>query len=104
MASTSFPDYRLGGFLDNGRFQIDRWLRTEQLVDDFLAFVSELTDVSGEQRARVAAIGPVNASSYDHDLGSWFNSEQVERLYANNPLWAAIEERVYGGLSIETAG
>jgi hypothetical protein len=104
MASTTFPDYRLGGFLDNGRFQIDRWLRTELLLDDFLAFLTELTEVTDERRARVAALGPVNVNPYDHELGSWFSAEQVERLYRNNPLWASIEERVYGGLLIENAG
>jgi hypothetical protein len=77
---------------------IDRWLRSEYLADDFLAFISELTDVSEERRGAVRQIGVVNARAYDHDLERWFSEDDVRALYDLNPVWAAVEKQVYGSL------
>jgi hypothetical protein len=98
LADSSFPDSRIHLYTDDGRFRIDRWLRTEFLPEDFLRFVSELTEVSPEQRAAVTGLGPVNAQEYDHRLEPWFTPEQVRRMYGRNPAWAAIEAELYGGL------
>jgi hypothetical protein len=104
MAASSFPDDRLETFLEHGAFRIDRWLRMERLADDFLAFISEFTDVPPDVRARVLEIGQVNAGEYDHQLRSWFTDEQVERLYSNNPTWAAVEREVYGDVLLGVTG
>jgi|RhiMetdeSRZDD1v2_1073273.scaffolds.fasta_scaffold08834_11 hypothetical protein len=96
LADSSFPDQRLALFTDDGRLGIDRWLRAESLAEDVIAFVSELREVTGEERARVRAVGLVNALEYDHDVSSWFTRAQVERLYERNPVWARVEERAYG--------
>jgi hypothetical protein len=98
LAESQFPDFRLGTFTDEGRLQIDRWLRVESLADDFLTFISELRDVSDSERARVLELGVVNEGSYDRDLEHWFTPEQIEEMYRRNPGWAAVEERLYGGL------
>ena len=37
---------------------------------------------------------------HDHSIEHWFTPAQVREMYANNPAWAAIEERVYGGLAL----
>jgi hypothetical protein len=100
MVKVARADSRLSILTDNGRFQIDRWIRMEQLVDDFIAFISDLTDLSDEDREKIAASEPVNALEYDHEIAHWFTPEQVRRLYRNNPLWASVEERVYGDLAL----
>jgi hypothetical protein len=96
LAESSLPDERLGLFTDEGRLAIDRWLRAESLSDDVVSFVSELRELSAAERGRVRAVGRVNALDYDHDVARWFTPAQVDRLYARNPEWAALEERVYG--------
>ena len=100
MVEVPRADKRLSLLTDDGRYQVERWIRMERLVDDFIAFVSELTDVTDRDRERIAALGPVNALEYDHDVTHWFTPEQVRRLYQKNPLWASVEERVYGDLAL----
>jgi hypothetical protein len=95
MADSSLADDTLSHYLDSGRIKIDRWFRTEYLALDFLPFVSELTQVTPEERDQVLSFGMINAGRYDHDLANWFTPEQRERLYKNNPLWAAIERELY---------
>ena len=98
LAESSFPDSRIHLYTDDGRFSIERWLRTESLAEDFLRFASEFTDVTAEQRDAVLGLGQVNAQEYDHRLEEWFTANQVRRMYERNPAWAAIEEELYGGL------
>jgi hypothetical protein len=45
-----------------------------------------------EVGARVRAVGRVNVGKYKD---APFSDAQVRRLYELNPLWAAIERRVY---------
>jgi hypothetical protein len=99
MVEVPRADTRLSQLTDNGRYHVDRWIRMERLVEDFTDFVSDLTDVTDEDRERIAAFGPVNALDYDHEIDHWFTPEQIRRLYRNNPIWAALEERVYGDLA-----
>ena len=98
LSESSFPDYRLGTFTDDGKFEIGAWLRMESLAEDFLRFVSELRDVSEEERARIGELGAVNEGTYDRELSHWFTPAQIRTLYRKNPVWAAIEERLYGDL------
>ena len=100
MAERPRGDRRLAHFTDGGRFQIDRWLRVEYLPMDFTALVSELTDLTAGERHDVANHPRVNALEYDHEIRHWFTPEQVRLMYASNPVWAALEERVYGNLAL----
>jgi hypothetical protein len=99
MASSTVPDERLGAFMSGG-LEVDRWLRTEHIVDDFLAFASEFTDMPDELANRIRGIGRINFNVYTRSLDDWFTPGQVEELYASNPRWRAVEERVYGDLAI----
>ena len=96
----SFPDWRLSGFLQNGLYPIDFWLRVESLVEDFLGFVGRFSDIDDERRQQIAAVGPVNQNEYEHDVWAWLTPEQVERLYAANPVWSSVEKHVYGNLLV----
>jgi hypothetical protein len=100
MVEVPRADKRLSILTDDGRYHVDRWIRMEELAQDFTDFISELTDVSAEDRARIASFDSVNVLDYDHDIRHWFTPDQVRRLYHNNPLWASVEERVYGDLSL----
>jgi hypothetical protein len=105
MAESSFPDSRLALLLENGKFQIDRWLRMEFLADDFIAFISDFVEVGDEAtRERIFTRGRINALEYDHDIRHWFTEEQIRRMYRHNPLWATAEERVYGGTILDSGG
>jgi len=98
LSQSDFPDNRLALYTDGGRFAIDRWIRMEHLAEDFMGFVSDLTDVTSEQRNTALQLPLVNTHDYDHELASWFTPEQVERMYERNPVWAGLEQELYGGL------
>jgi hypothetical protein len=93
-------DRRLAHLTDGGRFRIDRWLRMERLGGDFTSFISEFTDLSEDERHNISNYPPVNVLDYDHELEHWFTAEQVRLMYATNPVWAALEERLYGDLVV----
>ncbi len=96
MVDVPRADMRLGILTADGQYPVQRWLRMESLAEDFADFLAELTDVTEEDRRRIAAFAPVNALQYDHEVGNWFTPDQVRQLYENNPVWARIEREVYG--------
>jgi hypothetical protein len=98
LAESDLPDSRIEHFTDAGRFQIDHWIRTEHLIDDFLEFISGYADVTPDRRLAAASLRPVNAYDYDHNLASWFTPRQVQRMYERNPAWAKLELDLYGEL------
>jgi hypothetical protein len=101
MAESTLPDQRLSEFTGRGKFAIDRWIRAESLTDDFLAFISEFTDLSAEERERVLELGRINVLEYDHEVGHWFGEDQIREIYRRNPMWAGVERELYGGLLVE---
>jgi hypothetical protein len=91
-------DRRLAHITNEGRFPVERWLRMEHLAEDFLDFVSELTDVGAQCREQVSALRTINALDYDHDIRHWFSDAQIRRMYEVNPVWRSVEEKMYGDL------
>jgi|RhiMetdeSRZDD1v2_1073273.scaffolds.fasta_scaffold126183_4 hypothetical protein len=98
LAELPRADRRLAHFTDGGRFHIDRWLRLEHLAEDFAGFIAHFADLTDDRRHDIEHYPQVNTLEYDHDLEHWFTPEQVRRMYESNPVWAALEERVYGDL------
>jgi hypothetical protein len=98
MSRSTEPDRILSGFLEVGRDRITSWIRTEQLVDDFLTCAGRYTSIDSEQHANAYEIGRVNAKKYDHHIGAWFTADQIELMYQTNPIWASVEAEVYGGI------
>lgn len=94
MVENPAPDRHLSAYLDGGA--IGCWLRVEHLPDDFLTFVSQYAAVDVDRERAVRELPRTNAMSYDRNISHWFSEDQILRLYANNPLWAEIERRVYG--------
>lgn len=99
---SGWADERLALLTDDGRITVRRWLRTEMLATDLLRFLADVEPVDVAQRERrrrlVTSFPMVNAMVYDHDPRCWFTRAQISALYAKNPSWAEVEERVYGRL------
>ena len=102
MAESDEANGMLWWMTDGGRFEIDRWLRTEHLADDVVGLLEELGALGNEAEARVRAVGRRNAAAYDHDLSSYFSAEQIHRLYARNPIWAEVERAAFGSVLLES--
>jgi hypothetical protein len=79
--------------------RITRWVRLENLQEDFVRHFGDLLD----GRVRLAArklrrfINPTYVS-YIKDPRFFFTLDELKALYAANPVWAELERRAYGGL------
>ena len=97
LTSRTDADDLLRWMTDHGRFQVERWLRTEYLQDDVLGLLAELGQGGAAVERAVATVGRVNEGGYPPGALE-LTPEQLARLYGLNPVWAGIERRVYGGL------
>ena len=75
---------------------IDHWIRTENLKEDFVSVFGQFLDMSGVDLSRLSE--KINATDYSRDLGKWYSRRDMARLYRKNPLWAKLERKVYGNL------
>ena len=75
-----------------------RWLRTETLADDFVTVFSHLLGDPG--LGDRVAFGRANETypPYVRDHRHHFTANDLARLYERNPVWAAVEQKVYGSL------
>ncbi len=83
------------------RFGIDeRWelLRVEHLKSDFLACLARHQPIGRRARWRVRLVPARNRTSYSRTTDCWFSSSDLQRIYAANPRWAALERCLYGDL------
>jgi hypothetical protein len=85
-----------------GRYEVGVWLRQEQLEGDVVGFLREVAGLTDAEEAAVRSVGRVNDNRPRLPLRKlaperYFTPEQLDAIYANNPRWAAIERRVYGG-------
>lgn len=83
------------------RFGIDsNWcfLRVESLKSDFLNCLSSYQPISLCKRLQVYSCSPKNKSNYNRSLSKWFSHKDLVRIYDANPLWAQLEEGIYGSL------
>tara|TARA_Y100000593_G_C4251524_1_gene307418 strand:+ start:260 stop:850 length:591 start_codon:yes stop_codon:yes gene_type:complete len=71
---------------------VSRWLRTEHLLEDVQSLAKDL----GATKDSIAALADVETKPrcVTHPDIQPFSEEQRERLYANNPVWAAVETLV----------
>ena len=99
LSQTTEADDLLRQMTGDGRFGVQRWLRTERLEDDVLDLLDELGELTDQSREAVLAVGEVNVGDYDRQLER-LGAVEVKRLYSLNPSWAASERRAYGSLAI----
>ncbi len=74
---------------------VQTWIRCDRLLDDFLAFVGNYTEVTPERRAQAERLPKLNEQRYDKDISHWFTTAQIDRMYERNPLWSQIETYAY---------
>jgi hypothetical protein len=101
MSTSNVADAHLTPFIDSGGRRIEHWIRTEHLIDDFLAFISAFADLTPEKRARVASASKRNDQVYERELSHWFTSDHILAMYRANPLWRRVELEVYGDTVID---
>lgn len=83
------------------RFSVgDHWqfLRVEHLKADFTKLLQRYQPAGLRSRLAIALARPRNRRRYERQLSAWFTSAQLRRIYAANPRWSAIEQRLYGDL------
>lgn len=97
MVEDGRPDEMLDWMTGGGEFEIDRWLRTENLTEDVLGLLAEVGALSRRARRGVERV-PWLGKPYDHKVERNFDPDQVRRMYERNPRWAEVERRVYGGV------
>ena len=76
-------------------FQIERCdgaIRLEHLEEDANALVHPLLPAGSPK----LVFPRHNANHYSRHLGDFFSRRDLNRIYTNNPVWAAWEESIYG--------
>lgn len=73
---------------------VSHWVRLENLDDDF----KSATGVD------LPKIPKINATQIDYakNLKFWFTLDEISEMYQSNPVWAAIERRIYGNTLEDT--
>ena len=83
------------------RFGIDEsWLllRSEHLKSDLISALRRHEGLGLRASVRLLAVQSRNRNRYRRRLSDWFGVGDLERLYATNPRWAALERALYGAL------
>jgi hypothetical protein len=96
MADSAIADRFLSTYRPPEGPGIDVWLRTERIVDDFLAFIRQHTEVTDAHLEAIRELPRINEFVYDKALDHWFTPAHVRLMYLRNPEWAAVEAAVYG--------
>lgn len=101
MAGDGLGDEHLHAFT-GGDLTVDRWLRMEHLLADFLRLAEELRPLTAaEIEAAEASAAPRKRGNYDHDTRTVFPRSLEKAMYEANPVWAAAEQQVYGYLPFQ---
>lgn len=96
IAESNAADAFLARYRKPDKPNIDVWFRTEHMVDDFLAFIAQHTEVTPEREKAARELPRVNEHMYDKAIDHWFTSAHIRLMYLSNPAWATVERAVYG--------
>ena len=78
---------------------VDRWIRTEHLAEDFERHFSDILGARAKlAMSRVNKVVNAAPLNYIKALEFHFTPDDLETLYAANPVWANIERELYGDL------
>jgi len=78
--------------------EIAHWIRMEFLREDLYAFLKGEFSLTKEQEATIFSLPTKPLNTYDHDLTRYFNHHHIEAIYKASPVWAALEQKLYGSL------
>lgn len=96
MADSNIADAFLIRYMQPEEPKIDVWIRTENMIEDFLAFIGDYVELTPEREEEVRNLPRVNEVAYDKAIDHWFSSAHIRLMYLRNPIWAAVERAVYG--------
>ncbi len=77
--------------------QVDHWIRTEFIREDFSNVFSRYFDLD-QEIINDFMKEKINVSGWDGDLSKWFGPGDLERLYESCPKWKVLEMELYGDL------
>lgn len=76
---------------------VDRWIRTEYLAEDFERHFSDILGPRAKLAVdRVTKVVNATRLNYIKALDFHFTAEDLQALYAANPVWTRIERELYG--------
>jgi PAS domain-containing protein len=80
--------------------EVQRWIRTEHLAEDFERHFGDILDNSLMRAAVKKLRRIVNGTrlNYIRSLDFYFKPAELAALYEANPIWAALERRLYGDI------
>jgi hypothetical protein len=76
---------------------VDKWIRVENLRNDFVDVFSEYLDLPSKMTESDFNV-LMNTSGDSINVDLFFTAIEMELLYKSNPVWAAREEMLYGEL------
>jgi hypothetical protein len=88
---STLGDWMIDYYVAN--FNIDYWLRCENIQSDFLNLVNKFYSID-EQIIKFTKT-KTSLNNYNKDPLAHFTTEEIKTIYENNPKWAAIERVVY---------
>ncbi len=72
---------------------IDKWIRVESFESDFIKIFSKYIDQDIKHLNTSK-----NKTTYNKNILEYYNKQEMEQLYQNNPEWSKMELRNYGNL------
>jgi len=79
-------------------YPVTHWIRAENFSDDFSSVFSRYLDLSGIDMTSQIKRTNTNPMNYIRDPEFWFTPDELEELYRANPVWAEMEQQVYGSV------
>ena len=74
---------------------IDRWIRMEHLVDDFVATFQRLHPLTEDDIAQIHRLPRSNVSPLKQKYKMNFSRRQIQQIDDRNPLWFSLEKQRY---------
>lgn len=87
-------------YTNAGSLKIDRYLRCENIQDDFLDFIKDYVEVTDDLKQEIRGMLVKERLSYDRNLATYWTQEDIDALYKLNPQWADLELEYYGSLIV----
>ena len=78
--------------------RVDKWLRTEHLPSDFIEVMSSFFAIDEDKKNQIISIRENENKRYAKDLLSFFSQKQLETMYEACPVWASLEQKLYGNI------
>jgi hypothetical protein len=79
--------------------EVDQWIRVEHLQQDCESILGKYLDFSNIDIAGgLTSFRNETISSYIRDVAFYFTPDELDALYACNPVWCKLEQELYGDI------